>query len=170
MKKLIVLFVLIAIALPAVAVEDKEVAYVGGTAPNVKAGTIGRLDTAQETALVFEHGGGKFAIPYAKIESFNYSEERARRLGVLPFVATGLFKRMQRQHFVRITYRDGGETSGSVVFEIPKHMPKPLMAVLQARAPQACPLSASAYLPPTRYALDELAAGKTVNAWGLRAR
>lgn len=169
MKKLIVLFVLVAITLPAVAVEGNEVAYVGGTAPNLKAGTIGRLDTAQEAALVFEHSGGKFTIPYAKIESFNYSEERARRLGVLPFLATGLFKRMQRQHFVRITYRDGGETAGSVVFEIPKHMPKPLMSVLQARV-QACPPSASAYLPPTRYALDELAAGKTVPAWALRAR
>lgn len=138
MKKLIVLLVLVAIALPAVAVEDKEVAYVGGTAPNVKAGTIGKLDTVQQNALVFDHPGGKLAIPFTKMQSFEYREERARRLGVLPVIATGLFKRMQRKHFVRIAFLDDAGAAGSVVFEVSKRMPRALLAVLEARAPQAC--------------------------------
>ena len=139
MKKLIVLLVLVALALPAAAVVDgKEVAYVGGTAPNLKAGTIGKLDTTQQNALVFDHQGGKFAIPFANMRVFEYRVERARRLGVLVVAATGLFKRMQRQHFVRISYLDESGAAGSVVFEISKEVPRALLAVLEARAPQAC--------------------------------
>lgn len=138
MKKLFALLMLVAITLPAAAVDGKEVAYVGGTASNVKAGTIGRLDTVQQNALVFDHQGGKLAIPFAKMQAFEYRVERARRLGVLVVAATGLFKRMQRQHFVRISYLDDSGAAGSVVFEISKRMPRALLAVLEARAPQAC--------------------------------
>lgn len=141
MKQSLVLVLLLAVAASAVAVEDAEVAYVGGTAPNVKPGTIGRLDTAQPTSLVFQYSGGKFDIPYAAIESFEYSKERAHDLAVLPIVAVGMFKRLQRQHFVRITYRDEANFARAVVFELSKHMPRAVLAVLEARAPQGCKAS-----------------------------
>jgi hypothetical protein len=141
MKKIVVFILLLVVVASAVAVEDGEVAYVGGTAANVKPGTIGRLDTAQPTSLVFEYSTGKFAIPYATIDSFEYSRERAHDLAVLPIVAVGLFKRLQRQHFVRITYRDEDNSPRAVVFEIPKHMPRAVLAVLEARAPQGCKTS-----------------------------
>jgi hypothetical protein len=40
-------------ALPAIAVDDGQVKYIGGTAPGVSAGVIGRLDTTPATALTF---------------------------------------------------------------------------------------------------------------------
>ncbi len=132
MKKIAV-FILILAAGSAGAVEGKQVAYAGGTAAQISAGTIGQLDT--QTALVFVHPGGKLTIPFDRIESFEYTEERARRLGVLPTIAIGLFKRLQRRHFFRLAYRDESDLPQAAVFEVPKQMPEVLNAVLKARVP-----------------------------------
>jgi len=138
MKKTVALMVLLTISVAAGAVEGGQVAYAGGTLSGVKPGTIGRLDTAQETSLVFEHPSGKIIIPFSRIESFTYSEERARRLGVLPTIAIGLFKRLQRRHFFRISYRDDANLPQAIVLEGPKQTPQTLEAILKARVPDRC--------------------------------
>lgn len=126
------------VALSANAVEDGQVMYVGGTIPGMNEGAIGRLDTVTGTSLTFVHPGGTLAIPYAQIDSYDYSRKLARRLGVLPTVAVGLLRRRQRNHYFTITYRDNTETAQVVVLEVPKHMPNTLLAVLKARAPKSC--------------------------------
>jgi len=121
--------------LPALAVEGSQVKYVGGTAQGVKGGVIGRLNTTPETELIFEYSGDKLAIPYDAIQSFQSSEEVARHLGVLPAILVGMFKKRQRQHFFRIQYHDPNNVTHALVFEVPKHMPRILEAVLETRAP-----------------------------------
>jgi hypothetical protein len=120
------------------AVEDGQVLYAGGTVPTLQTGTLGRIDATSQTALSFEYAGNKLAIPYATIDSFAYSEQVARHLGVLPAMAVGLVKRRQRKHFIQIDYRDENNLKHVAVFEVSKHMPETLMAVLQARSPQGC--------------------------------
>lgn len=126
------------ISLSADAVELGQVAYVGGTVPVLKEGVVGRLDMVSETSLRFEYSGTALAIPYAKIESFEYSQEVAHHLGVLPAVAIGLLKRRERKHFFRITFRDESHLSQVIIFEVSKQMPPTLLAVLRTRAPQVC--------------------------------
>jgi hypothetical protein len=138
MKKFVAFCLLLIVSLPALAVEDGQVMYVGGTAPGVADGVVGRLDTTAETALVFEYSGIKLAIPYDAIQSFEYSKEVTRHLGVLPAIAVGTIKMRRHQHFFRISYRDSNQVEQAVVFEVPKHMPRTLQAVLETRAPQAC--------------------------------
>lgn len=138
MKKVVALAVLLTISLSAIAVDMGQVAYIGGTVPALKEGALGRLDTAQETVLIFEHSGGKVVIPFAKIDSYEYSEKRARHLGVLPTIAVGLFKHLQRRHFFRIAYHDDADVEQVALFEVPKEMPQTLLAVLQTRAPRPC--------------------------------
>lgn len=138
MKRSFLMILLFAATASAFAVDQGEVKYVGGTAANVEPGTIGRLDTAQPTSLVFEYPAGKFAIPFEVIDSFEYSKDRAHELSVLPILAIGLFKRLQRQHFVRISYHSEANSPQAVVFEIPKHMPRALLAVLDARVQKGC--------------------------------
>ena len=107
--------------------------------PALTAGVIGRLDTTSETSLIFEQAGNKVSIPYASIESYEYSKDVTRHLGVLPAIAVGLMKMRRHSHFFRITYRDTGSTVQQiVVFEVPKHMPPTLQAILEARAPGRC--------------------------------
>jgi hypothetical protein len=123
----------------AAALDDGHVRYLGGTAPGVAAGAVGRLDTTSETCLTFEQAGNKVSIPYTSIDSYEYSKEVTRHLGVLPAVAVALMKMRRHSHFFRITYRDPGSTVQQiVVFEVPKHMPPTLQAILEARAPGRC--------------------------------
>ena len=140
MKK-IATFILLLAAASAGAVEGRDVAYAGGTAAQLKSGTIGQLDT--QTALVFVHSGGRLVIPFDRIESYEYSEKRAHSLGVLPLIAIGLVKRLQRKHFFRIAYRDESDLPQAALFEVPKQMPEVLNAVLQARVPPKSKWAAS---------------------------
>jgi hypothetical protein len=138
MKKLAAFCLVLIFLQPAGAVQDEEVKYTGGTVRVATAGVLGHFDTTSDAALSFDYPGDKLVIPYAKIESFEYSEQVARHLGVLPAIAVGLIKKRQQKHFVRISYRDAGDISQVAVFEISKKMPRTLMAILQTRAPQGC--------------------------------
>lgn len=104
----------------------------------LKEGAIGRLDTTSLSALRFESAGGKLEIPFGRIDSYHYSQEVAHHLGVLPAIAVGLIRKRQQKHFVRLAFHDDSNAPQVVVFEIPKQMPKTLLATLQAGAPQAC--------------------------------
>ena len=137
MKKLLTFCLLLALALPTAAVEDGQVMYIGGTAPSLHEGAIGRFDTTSQTSLTFEYSGTKLLIPYADIQSFEYSKEVTRHLGVMPAIAIGMIKMRRHRHYFRISYGASENVSQVVVFEVPKQTPRTLQAVLEARAPQA---------------------------------
>lgn len=77
MKKIVTLFLLLVIllvlVLPAGAVEDEQVMHSCGRIPDIQAGVPGPLDTTSESVLSFDYAGTKLEIPYAKIDSFEYS-------------------------------------------------------------------------------------------------
>jgi len=135
---MVTLCLLLIFSLPALAVDDGNVMYVGGTAASIKDGTVGKLDLKSQTDLTFESSAGRLAIPFAKIDFYEHSEEVAHHLGVLPAIAVGLLKIRQKKHFLRIAYRDEDNDSQVAVFEVPKKMPRTLLAILQQRAPQGC--------------------------------
>lgn len=133
MNKLAGFFCFLILAVPALAVEGSQVMYVGGSAMGVVAGTIGNLDMTSETVLIFQSAAGKIEIPYAAIQSFEYSSEVSRHLGVMPAIAVGLLKMRQHRHFFRVSYRDQRDVAQVVIFEVPKGMPRTLKAVLEDR-------------------------------------
>ncbi|HKV04129.1 MAG TPA: hypothetical protein VJO53_03355 [Candidatus Acidoferrales bacterium] len=137
MKRFAGLFLILAVFLPVSAVENGQALYVGGTVPALKADALGRMDTTSPTVLTFEYPGGALEIPYAKIESFAYSQQVARHLGVLPAIAVGLLKQRQHRHFIRISYRDERNASQVAIFEVPKQIPHTLLAILHERTKQA---------------------------------
>src|SRR5215470_15254343 len=123
MKKLIAIFLLLAFALPALAiVNDGEVMYLGGTAVGVKEGTTGKFDTTQAETLNFEYKDGKLQIPYQNIASFEYTRKLARHLGIAPTIAVAMLKHLQRRHFITIDYKDDKGVPQSAVFEVSKDM------------------------------------------------
>ena len=125
----------LAFSISALAVEGDQVMYAGGTAPGITAGLAGRLNTTSDEALTFESSVGNLAIPYTTIESYDYSTEVARHLGVMPAIAVGLVKMRRHRHYFRISYRDQKGVAQVAVFEVPKQMPRALKAVLEARVP-----------------------------------
>jgi hypothetical protein len=140
MKRIIAmcLLILVLMPLPTPAVEGDQVMYIGGTVAVLNKGVVGKLDTTSQTALNFESPGGKLVIPFEEIDSYEYSQQVARHLCVLPAIAVGLVKRRQRRHFFRITYHDDSKTQQVAIFEVSKETPRSLLAVLQGRAPQSC--------------------------------
>jgi hypothetical protein len=110
--------------------------YVGGTAGFAE-GTYGKLEMQNERALVFTHESAKLTIPYAAIKSFQYRQERARRLGVALTIAVGVLKRLQRRHFFNIDYVDEKGTAQTAIFEVAKDDAATVYAVLKTKAPCA---------------------------------
>ena len=130
---------LLLLSLSTFALDEGHARYVGGTVPGVTAGVIGRLDTTSTTSLTFEHAGNNVEIPYASIESYEYSKDVTRHLGVLPAIAVGLVKMRRHSHYFSISYRaEAGGPAQIVVLEVPKDMPRTLEAILQTRAPGTC--------------------------------
>jgi len=132
------------VAVPAFAVNAGEVAYVSGTSAGVPNGTIGSLETVSPDTLVFrwkpftKAAVGEIDIHYANILNFQYTTEVAHHLGVLPAIAVMLVKRRERKHFFTISYTGESDSTQVVIFEVPKGDPPALMAILRARASQAC--------------------------------
>ena len=144
MKGLVGLCLLLVLPMATIAVEDGQVMYAGGTIASLKEGALGRLVTTSPNALTFELAGSQLVIPFAKIDSYEYSQRVARHLGVLPGIAAGLVRHRQRKHFLRIVYKEEDNTEQVAIFEIPKEMPRTLLAILQARAPWGCQASTAA--------------------------
>jgi hypothetical protein len=65
MKGLVAFCIFLSLTLPATAVENGQVLYVGGTVPALTAALVGRLDTTSETSMTFEYPSNKLVIPYA---------------------------------------------------------------------------------------------------------
>jgi hypothetical protein len=116
----------------------RQVLYVGGSAANMKEGTLGKLDAASKDEIVFVYSGGKFTIPFATLDSYESSDRVARHLGVVAAVAVGLVRRRQRRHFFEFHYRDENHVAQVAIFEVPKDMPQTLLGILQVRVPSAC--------------------------------
>ena len=148
MKPCSTFLLLVLLSLPAAAVSGRSVKYVGGTPPNLNPGVIGTFDITSESDLIFQHGSNKLTIPYASIESSNYSQELARHMGFLPTIAVCLLKVRQHRHFFRVAYHDEHNVEQVAVFEVPKHMPRTLTAVFETRARhtfKSCPPPESEY-------------------------
>jgi len=137
-KKLASLCLLLVVLLPARAVGDGQVMYVGGTIRVLQTGALGRLDATSQTALSFEYGGNKLLIPYAKIDCFGYWQKAAHNLGVLPAIAIALVRARQLKHSFRISFRDENNATQIAIFEVPKSMSETLRAVLLTHSPQIC--------------------------------
>ena len=140
MKRFLPFCFLLLLSLPAFALDDGHAKYVGGTVPGVDAGVIGRLDTTSETSLIFLQAGNKIEIPYAAIESYQYSTEVSAHLGMSPAIAVRLVKRRRHSHFFRISYRGQDSAVQVVVLEVPN--------ICRARWRRFCRLDPRAFAGP----------------------
>jgi hypothetical protein len=139
MKKLMAFILMLAFAAPAFAsgpsvpVEDDQVLYLGGTTKSLSVDTMGKFNTTDNDSLSFEYAGGKFTIPYDRIESFHHSQELAVHLGVLGTIAVSLLKPRWYRHFVHISYKDETGKMQAAVFEVSKYAPETLVPILRTK-------------------------------------
>jgi hypothetical protein len=134
MKKLMATILVLAFALPSLAiVEDQQVQYVGGTVATVKDGAMGTLDTTQDNGLAFNSPNGNVVIPYARVTRFNYENREARQLGVILYLLVSLVKEPQRQHFIHLSYTDERGVTQNATFEVAKDRPLTLVPIIESR-------------------------------------
>lgn len=138
MKNFMPICLLFFISLCAHAAQNDKAIYAGGTIPTLSAGTVGLLDTTSSDRLVFKCPGNRLLIPYASIDSFQYTQPVARHLGVLPAIAVALIKKRERKHLFRISYHDENGVNQVVAFEVPKQVSNTFLAILKTRAGKAC--------------------------------
>jgi hypothetical protein len=136
MKRRPFILAVVLLATAAFAAEPQAV-YLGGTS-KLAAGSAGQFDTTGADQLVFETSGGKLAIPYGRIQSFESNSKLAHHLGVLPVAAVVLVAPLHRKHFLKISYRDDANVAQVAIFEVAKHVPRTIMPILEARAPKQC--------------------------------
>ena len=123
----------------AYAVETGDVEYVNGTVKGLHDGTMGSVDTSGKEAMEFRSPSARFSVPYEEIKTVRCREENRFRLGVLAAIAVELLKARSRRHFVTIEWGLANGPSDVVTFDASKEKARGLVAVLGARAPQACP-------------------------------
>ncbi|HKW88131.1 MAG TPA: hypothetical protein VJN21_05190 [Candidatus Acidoferrales bacterium] len=138
MRRFAACFLLFAVSLCTYAAQGDKIVYTGGTAASIFAGTAGRFDTSSPDFLVFEYAGKRLTIPYATIDSFQYSQPVARHLGVLPAIAVTLFAKRSRKHVFRISYREETGAIQVAIFEVPKQEANSFLAILQTKATKPC--------------------------------
>lgn len=129
---------LLILSLPAFGLKNDEARYSGGTAANLKIGALCHISLSSNESLIIESAGQRLAIPYADIDSFQYSQELRWHLGVLPAIAIGLVRAWPRQHFFRIAFHDQHNIPQVAVLEVPKSTRRSLQAVLEIRTPHPC--------------------------------
>jgi hypothetical protein len=118
--------------------EQPDIEFVSGTVKGLTEGATGSLDMTTAETLEFRSGSGQFSVPYAEITNVKCHEENRFRLGVLPAIAVGLIKARSKRHFVMIEWKHADAPPEVVTLDLPKERARGLVAVLRARAPQAC--------------------------------
>jgi hypothetical protein len=133
----------------ALAVGSKDAAYFGGTITvfgNPKDPVEGRLDTANEQALVFgafekDFAGKSFSIPYKDIIDLEYGQKAGRRVGAAvgttvllgPIGLVALFSK-KRKHFLTVGFKDEQGKDQVAVIELGKDIVRTTLAIVQTRS------------------------------------
>ena len=138
---------------PALALEPNQAVYIGGSAA-IAADTLGTLDSASPTALIFhfkqpDGSAGQLAIDYTGIHTVSARNEVTHHLGVAPAIAVGLLAARQRRYFITLTWTDEAGVAQAAEIEVPRHEQQPLLAIIHARMPQRCAPSGPACPRPS---------------------
>lgn len=107
--------------------------YVGGTIPNLKEKTEGKLSTSSSSTLTFQaKHDAPISIPYKTVTSLEYGQKAGRRVGVAILISPLALFSKKRKHYLTVTYMDG-KAEQAAVFELGKDIVRTTLTVLQVR-------------------------------------
>lgn len=119
------------------AVDGKKAEYIGGTVSGMPEKAEGRLDTSNETTLLFlpdQRGLNNLAIPYDKITSIEYGQKAGRRVAVAVLVSPLALFSKKRKHFMTVTYNDAAGKEQAAVLELGKDIIRTTLTIVQTRS------------------------------------
>jgi hypothetical protein len=123
---------------PLFALDGTPAAYASGTVRAIEPGTSGTLNAVPPQALEFNAGQNQFSIPYAQISSFHFREESKLHIGVLATIVVALFAPWEKVDRVTVVWSGDDKQPQVATMVLSKHDGQGLIAILQARAVDAC--------------------------------
>lgn len=113
---------------------DLRATTVPGTHP-----ANGWLESTDTAALQFRADGqSNLSIPYDRITEIHLDDRTTVHLGVLPAIFVYLVAQPVKHHILSISYRDSGDATQVVTFEMGELQRNDMMRVLESRSKQAC--------------------------------
>jgi len=121
---------MVALAVPAVAVKRGEAKFVGGTIKTIVQDAEGPIDLTHEKRLTFiPKDSANLEIPWDRVSQLEYGQKVDRRK------KTALLSK-SRKHYVTITYQDKDKREQAVVLEFDHDDIRMVLASLKARTLQ----------------------------------
>ena len=109
------------------------VEYIGGTTPQLKAGTPGSVVLADDRYLAFYAGKTQMRVAYERINLLEYGQQVDRRLALALVISPVFLLSKSRKHFLTIGYRGEDGRQQAMVFRVDKNSIRSTLAGLEAR-------------------------------------
>ena len=110
-----------------------SVEYVGGTAPQLPAGTQGSVSLADDRYLAFYAGKIQVRVAYDHINLVEYGQQVDRRLALALVISPVFLLSKSRKHFLTIGYSAEDGKQQAMVFRVDKNSIRSSLAGLEAR-------------------------------------
>jgi hypothetical protein len=121
------------VGLASVAAAQATVEYVGGTAPQLAAGTHGSIAVSDERYLAFYAGKAQVRVAYDRVNLVEYGQQVGRRMALALVISPVFLLSKSRKHFLTIGYSGEDGKQQAMVFQVDKNGIRPTLAALEAR-------------------------------------
>ena len=121
------------LVLPGWIAAQARVEYIGGTAPQLVAGTQGSLALADDRYLAVYAGKTQMRVAYDHVDLVEYGQQVDRRLALALVISPVFLLSKSRKHFLTIGYSGEDGKHQALVFRVDKQSIRPMLAALEAR-------------------------------------
>jgi hypothetical protein len=120
----------------AAAVGQAKVEYIGGTAPEIAAGTSGAITVSDSQYFAFYSRKASLRVSYGKVNLLEYGQTVGRRLDLAIIISPAFLLVKKRKHFLTVGYTDEDGKQQALVFRVDKNDIRATLASLEARTGQ----------------------------------
>lgn len=120
-------------ALASLAAGQASVEYVGGTEPQLEAGTHGSIALSDDRYLAVYAGKMQMRVAYDRINLVEYGQQVDRRLALALVISPVFLLSKSRKHFLTIGYSGEEGKQQAMVFRVDKNSIRSTLAALEAR-------------------------------------
>ena len=124
-------FLFVLLAVPVLA--QTQVDYIGGTAPELGAGTEGRVELTDNQYFAFYARKTQFRVPYSQVNLLEYGQQVDRRLAMAVVISPVFLLSKSRRHFLTVGYTDEQGQQQAMVFRVDKNSIRATLVALEAR-------------------------------------
>jgi hypothetical protein len=124
------------VSLPVVMSAQTSAEYIGGTVPQLDAGSQGSLALADERYLAFYAGKIQIRVAYDRVNLIEYGQQVGHRVALALVISPIFLLTKSRKHFLTIGFSGDDGRQQALVFRVDKNSIRPMLASLEARTGQ----------------------------------